>query len=50
MMEKIGMRPADLRRDGLQGHGLRALLKQQRSRGFQCGGAALFGVQAFAAY
>lgn len=50
MMKEVGVRAADFRGDGLERDGLRALLKQELPRGFQRGGTALFGVQAFPAY
>ena len=50
MVEQIGVGPADLRRDRLQGHRLRSVGEQQLARGLERGGAAFFGAQAFAAY
>lgn len=47
MVQEIGMRSADFRRDGLQSYRLWTLGKQQPPRGFQRDGPALFGVQAF---
>jgi hypothetical protein len=50
MMEKIGVRAADLRRDSLERHGLRATIDQQLARRGQGGGAAFFGGQAGSSY
>ena len=50
MMKQIGVGPADLSCNGLERHRLRTLFEQQPPRGFQRGGAAFPGVQAFTAY
>jgi len=50
MMEKVGVRPADLARDGLQGHCLRPLLDQQLARCRKRGGPAFFGGEAGPSY
>ena len=50
MVEQVGVRLADLRRHRFQCDGLRTVLDQQAAGGFQCGGAAFFGIEAFALY
>ena len=50
MVEKIGMGTIDPARHGLQRHGLRSRLDQQRARGLHGGAAALVGAKACAFY
>ena len=50
MMKKVRMRAADSGRDRFERDGLWALFKQEQPGSLQCGGSALFGVEAFAAY
>ena len=50
MMKQIGVSPADLRSDRLQGHGLRPPLNQQLARGGERQGTALFGAEAGTSY
>jgi hypothetical protein len=50
MMEKVGMRAADLGRHRLQRDGLRSSFKKDQPRCLERGGPALFGVEAFSTY
>ena len=50
MVEQVRVSPTDFRGNGLERDGLRALFKQQLPGRFECGGSALFGVEAFTAY
>lgn len=50
MVEQVGVGPADLRRHCFQGDRLGTLFEQKLPGSFQCGGPALFGVEAFTAY
>ena len=50
VVEQIGVRPADLSRDRLQGHGLRPLRDQQLARRGQRGRATFFRGQAGSSY
>ena len=50
MVEQVRMGPPDFRSNGLERDGLRAFFEQQLPGRFECGGSALFGVEAFTAY
>ena len=50
MVEQVGVRPADLRRDGLERHRLWALLEQQPARRGKSGGTAFFRREARSSY
>ena len=50
MVEQIGVGAADLRRNRLQGDGLRALAEQELTSGLDRGGPARFGAKAFTCY
>jgi hypothetical protein len=50
MVKQIGVSPADLGGDRLQGHGLRPLFNQQPARRGERRGAALFGTEAGSSY
>ena len=48
MMQQVGVRPPDLRGNGLQRHGLRTLGQKQPPSGLDRGGAAFFGAESLA--
>ena len=50
MVEQVRVGPTDFRGDGLERYGLGAFFEQQLPGRFECGGSALFGVEAFTAY
>ena len=50
MVEQVRVGPADFRSNDLERDGLWAFLEQQLPGRFECGGSALFGVEAFATY
>ena len=50
MMEQIGVGPTDPRGDGLECHGLRTLLDQQCTRGFDRGITGFFRAEATTVY
>jgi hypothetical protein len=50
MVEQIGVRAVNFRRDGLQRDRLGSVPQQKTPRGLQRGGPAFFGAETFASY
>jgi hypothetical protein len=50
MVQQIGVRPADLRRDGLERYGLGPLCQEQLARRGKRGGPTFFGAEAGSSY